>query len=165
MTSKQESSTCCLESGHIFEHQSFFSLYWLVYKSVMVLKFNKLKTHSKRATYASSLPSVVVIPWFGLFSLAWHPMARYWATSGWTRLSICVLLAGSISSLCLLPARSLMHSADSPVRVQLPFTTALGLRARESGRLWCWARHSLSGLQASACPLQLYTKESLVKWF
>lgn len=52
-------------------------------------------------TYASSFPfSSDVILSFWLFSFDWHPMARYWATSGWTKLSICVLLGGSITSPC-----------------------------------------------------------------
>lgn len=61
----------------------------------------KKKTHEEIVTYASSFPfSSVVTFSFWLLSFDWHPMARYWATSGWTKLSICVLLDGSISSFC-----------------------------------------------------------------
>jgi len=38
-------------------------------------------------------------------------MARYWATSGWTRLSICVLLDGSITSLWSAPCASAVSAA------------------------------------------------------
>lgn len=63
-------------------------------------------------TYASSFPfssAVTLSLW--LFSLDWHPMARYWATSGWTRLSICVLFDGSISSLCSTKCASAVSAA------------------------------------------------------
>lgn len=63
-------------------------------------------------TYPSSFPfSSDDTLSFWLFSLDWHPMARYWATSGWTRLSICVLLAGSISSLCSAQCASAVSAA------------------------------------------------------
>lgn len=58
-----------------------------------------------------------------MFSLDWHPMARYWATSGWTKLSICVRLDGSISSLCSAPCAPSppcpQHCAELSVRVAL----------------------------------------------
>lgn len=63
-------------------------------------------------TYASSFPfssGATLSLW--IFSRDWHPMARYWATSGWTRLSICVLLDGSISSLCSAKCASAVSAA------------------------------------------------------
>ena len=74
-------------------------------------------------------------------------MARYWATSGWTRLSICVLLDGSISSLRWAP-RSRQHCADSSMNVTQ-------LRVTQSVWEWAavaWSRavtHSLQPLSST----------------
>lgn len=71
-----------------------------------------LKPGQENQTYASSFPfSSDVTLSFCSFSFDWHPMARYWATSGWTRLSICVLLDGSISSLCSAKCASAVSAA------------------------------------------------------
>lgn len=62
-------------------------------------------------THASLFPFSSARLSLWLFSFAWHPMARYWATSGWTRLSICVLFDGSISSPCAANCASAVSAA------------------------------------------------------